>query len=260
MIHSKLSVVLAVYNEEAVLERCLNSAKEIADEIVLVDGHSSDRTVSIAKEFKAKVIQTTNKSNFHINKQMAINAASHPLILQLDADELIDAELLNWLKKLKTSPKASPFDAWYIRRKNFFMNRWLSKGGQYPDSVIRLLRIGKARLPMLDVHEQMVVDGETGEAGGHLIHYGNPSLTIYFRKHNTYTTFTANSWYAENTKITFIFVVKQMFFSPTKTFLSIYFRHRGYVDGLPGFVFALLSALHFPVALIKLWELYENRT
>src|SRR3989344_3943752 len=95
-----LSVVLATYNEEKNLSTCLESIKDLADEIVIVDGSSSDRTVSIAKKYSAKIKITTNKKNFHINKQMAIDMATCDWILQLDADEQISPELAKEIKSI----------------------------------------------------------------------------------------------------------------------------------------------------------------
>ena len=94
-----LSVVLATYNEEKNIAKCLESIKDLADEIIVVDGSSSDRTREIAETYKAKVYKTTNKANFHINKQMAMDKASKDLVLQLDADELVDEELKTLLAK-----------------------------------------------------------------------------------------------------------------------------------------------------------------
>lgn len=257
-----LSVVLAIHNEEKNLARCLDSVKEIADEIVVVDGESSDDSLAIAKKYKAKVISTTNKSNFHINKQMAMDAAKGDLILQLDADEEVDAELSKWITQLHASLSNKDVveaNAWWIKRKNLFLGSYLTKGGQYPDAVIRLYKKGKAKLPQKNVHEQMEVDGVVGMAEGHLIHYSNPSFADYMRKFNTYTSFTAQTLYEEKQKPSFSMALTYLFKKPLVTFFSLYLRHRGYVDGIPGFVFALMSALHFPFAYVKLWELYETR-
>src|SRR3990167_4474755 len=97
-----ISVVLATYNEEANLTRCLEAVKNFADEIIIVDGSSTDKTSSIAKKYDAKFIITTNKPNFHINKQMAMDKAKGDLVLQLDADEVVDAELAAFIKKIET--------------------------------------------------------------------------------------------------------------------------------------------------------------
>lgn len=253
-----LSVVLAVHNEEKTLPTCLTAVARLADELIVVDGASTDDTVKIARKHGATIISTTNKSNFHINKQMGIDAAKSDLVLQLDADEEVDRELASFISGLKRVSSPLPADAWYIRRKNFFLHRWLSKGGQYPDPVIRLIKNGRARLPMRHVHEQMQVDGSVATAQGHLLHYGNPDLATYLQKHNTYTSFTAQQWYDSKQPVSLRFAGAMFVGKPLLTFLSIYFRHKGFVDGIPGFVFALMSALHYPIAALKLWELYEH--
>jgi glycosyltransferase involved in cell wall biosynthesis len=249
------SVVLTTHNEVSNLERCLASIADLSDEIIVVDGTSTDGTVSLAEKLGARVIKTTNKPNFHINKQMAMDAAKGKLVLQLDADEVVDEELRSFIRQLKqqldqNALPAQPV-AWFLRRKNFLFKRWLSKGGQYPDSVIRLYLRGKARLPQQDVHEQMVVDGETATAPGHLLHFSYPTFAVYMTKFNTYTSFAATQVHSPST---FRYLVTK----PLHTFFSLYLRHRGYVDGMAGFIFALMSALHHPFVLLKYWELQEN--
>src|SRR5258708_7679294 len=137
-----ISVVLATHNEEKNLEKWIASVRSFADEIIVVDGESNDGTVQLATNLGAIVIKTTNKPNFHINKQMAIDAAKGDLILQLDADEIVDDELSQFIQKI--AGEKTDEVAWWIKRKNFFMGRFLRKGGQYPDPVIRLYRKGKA--------------------------------------------------------------------------------------------------------------------
>ena len=186
-----ISVVLATHNEEKNIEACLKAVKHFADEIIVVDGESDDGTQKLAKKFGAKVIETSNKPNFHINKQMAMDEAEGDLVLQLDADEIVDQELADFIVRVhkgliagKNTQPDSPV-AWWLKRKNLFLGKFLKKGGQYPDPVIRLYINGKARLPQKDVHEQMEVDGQVGWAEGHLIHRANPKLEDYLRKFNT---------------------------------------------------------------------------
>jgi glycosyltransferase involved in cell wall biosynthesis len=252
-----LSVVLATHNEAANLPKCLEPIHLLADEIIIVDGESSDDTVKIAKSFGAKVISTTNKPNFHINKQMAMDEAKGNLVLQLDGDEVVDPGLLHFIEQAMNSSFQPDIAAWWIKRKNFFMGRFLTKGGQYPDPVIRLYRKGKARLPQRDVHEQMVVDGNTGWAEGHLLHYSNPTFADYLRKFNTYTTFKAQQLFDSDVKITLLNTIKYLWWLPTKTFFLLYFRHKGFMDAVPGLTFALWSGWHHSVAYMKLWEMYE---
>ena len=196
----KISIALATYNEEKNLAMCLGSVVDWSDEIIIADGSSTDKTVKIAKDYKAKIIKTTNKPNFHINKQMAMDAATGDIVLQLDADEVVDEDLKKFILKLTKFSDLTHLEesAWWVPRKNLFLGKWLKKGGQYPDPVIRLYLAGKAHLPQKDVHEQMEVDGKVGWAGGHLLHYSNPSFADYMRKFNTYTSFKAQQWFDQN--------------------------------------------------------------
>ncbi|MGD9129813.1 MAG: glycosyltransferase family 2 protein [Candidatus Woesebacteria bacterium] len=264
-----LSVVLATYNEEKNIQGCLESVKDFADEIIVLDGSSQDRTREIAKKLGAKVFKTTNKLNFHINKQIVMNKAKGDLVLQLDADEVVDTELKKFIIKthknllfLKKSSNKADFSsipkAWWIKRKNLFLNKWLKKGGQYPDPVIRLYVNGYARLPQKDVHEQMIVNGQVAWAEGHLLHYSNPEFSNYLKKFNHYTSLKAKQLKAAKTKISFSNSFKYLVWKPGFTFLNIFIRHKGFVDGVAGFTFAFFSALHHSIAYLKLWELYES--
>ena len=123
-----LSVALATYNEEKNLPSCLEAVKDWVEEIVIADGSSTDKTREIAQKYGARVIKTTNKPIFHINKQMAIDACRGDWILQLDADEIVEPSLKKEI--LTVIKKGSDFDAFSLPRKNFFLGRWLSKGGQ----------------------------------------------------------------------------------------------------------------------------------
>jgi len=241
-----LSVVLATYNEEKNLPRCLESVSKLADEIIIVDGQSTDDTVKIAKKFKVKVISTTNKPNFHINKQMAIEAATGDWILQLDADEPVSPELAHEITSVIISK--SDINGYWLPRLNYFLSRPLTKGGQYPDYTLRLYRRGKGHLPAKDVHEQAVVDGKVGYLKSDLLHYGTPDFENYLLRFNRYTSLIASQ--LNNPGLFDYLIVK-----PLVEFIKLYFRHRGYIDGFPGFVFALFSGLRFPVAYIKYWQI-----
>jgi glycosyltransferase involved in cell wall biosynthesis len=251
----KISVVLAVHNEEKNIVSCLESVSSFADEIIVVDGESTDATALLAKKNGAKVISTTNKVNFHINKQMAMDAATGSLILQLDADEVVTSTLADFIIKVSKQHNQFVEKAWYIKRKNFFLGRFLTKGGQYPDPVIRLYLQGYAQLPQKDVHEQMTVKGAVGTAKGHLLHYANPSFDDYVHKFNRYTTFKAQQLADWQTPLSFFEAVKHCVVKPIATFFSLYFRHKGFVDGIPGLVFAAMSGSHHLIAYLKYWEL-----
>lgn len=247
----RLSVALAVYNEEANLKSCLESAKDLADEFVVVDGGSHDKTVEIAREFGAKIIQTDNQPNFHINKNKAIDASSGDWILQLDADEVVTAELKNEVKE--TVSKDGEYSGYWIPRKNFFLGKFLAKGGQYPDYTLRLYKKGKGRLPAKSVHEQAKVSGKVGYLKHHILHLRDKNFSIYILRFNRYTDLLAKDIREAGVKVNTFSCMRFIFFKPMVWFLKAYIRHRGYLDGFPGFIFALFSSLRFPVAFLKFW-------
>lgn len=254
-----LSVVYATYNEEANLARSLESIKDLADELIVVDGTSPDRTAGIAKQYGARVITTTNKPIFHINKQMAMDEAKGDWTLQMDADEVVDAQMQSdIIRILDTEDMSSVSAGYWLKRKNWFLGTFLKKGGQYPDPVIRFYQTGKAFLPMKSVHEQMEVKGEVGWLDGHLLHYNSPTFSDYLRKANTYTSLTARELNEQNVPLSFGNGWKYFAWLPFITFVKLYFRHKGFVDGVPGFVFALFSGLHFPLAYLKYWEMKKT--
>lgn len=249
----KLSVVLATYNEEQNIRSCLESVKGLADEIVVVDGTSQDKTVEIAKEAGAKVIVAKNLPNFHINKQKAIDAARGEWVLQLDADEVVSSVLRDEIKS-KINDSNSEYNGYWIPRKNFFLGRFLMKGGQYPDFTLRLYRRGKGRLPQKDVHEQAEVDGKVGYLKQSLLHYPYKCFSNYLTKWMRYNKLTAGQIKEKlknkNVIYQIGFGVGYLIIKPVYWFLLTYFRHKGFVDSWQGFVFSLFSALRFPVSYI----------
>lgn len=267
MANPLISVVLATHNEAANLAACLDAVEPWADEIIISDGESSDETVAIARRYRAQIIATTNKANFHINKQLAMNEARGRLVLQLDADEIVDEKLAKFIQKVANQLKALTSEelqqtqpkAWQLNRKNYFLGKFLTKGGQYPDPVIRLYINGFAKLPQRDVHEQMWVDGDVDTASGHLLHYSNPTFGDYLRKFNTYTSFKAEQLHSDKVPINFVSLVEYGLVKPLLTFLSLFVRHKGFQDGVAGFVFALMSGIYWIVSYLKLWELHERK-
>lgn len=275
----KLSVTLATYNEEANIARCLTAVRDLADEIIVVDGSSTDKTREIAKKFGAKVVKTDNPPIFHINKQKANDLAKGDWTLQLDPDEIVTGELKQEIKNLlagksfgydswvspvkkllgrRVSPLSAPATAYYLLRKNFFLGRYLKNAGQYPDPLIRLFQRGKARLPAKDVHEQMLVDGSVGFLKSDLDHYATPDFGRYLSRENRYSSLAAVQLREAGIKITIFNTINYLFFKPAVTFLSLYIRYRGFLDGFPGFVFSLYSGFHHAFSYMKLWELYRH--
>ena len=255
----KISVVIATFNEAANISDCLQSVRQLAEEIIVVDGSSQDKTREIAKKLGAKVFQVSNKPIFHLNKQLAVDKASGKWILQLDADEQISPELAREIKTI-INKKTSEFNGYYLPRKNFFLTRFLTKGGQYPDYIIRLFLNGRGKFPCQSVHEQIIINGPVGYLTNPIIHYSDRHFSRYLIRFNRYTSLDASTLYCQNIKPGIFLGFDYFLLKPMVWFLLTYFRHKGFVDGLPGFIFSLMSSLRFPVIYLKFWELYhENR-
>lgn len=282
--NNKLSIALATYNEEKNIGDCLDSIKNIADEIVIVDGSSTDRTVDIAKSYNAKVIAADNPKIFHINKQKAIDLSSNEWILQLDADERVSPMLAEEIKKIismdereveeyeKKLPnknlflrhqtlieerdgvigeKLGAYNAFYFPRLNYFLGRYLKYGGVYPDGVIRLIRKNKAYLPCKNVHEQMIVKGRVGWLENDLLHMADPSFKRYLQRNSRYIDLIKDELKREGVGKSPIQMLNYFIVKPIYWFLLTQIRHKGILDGFQGIVFSLFSALRFPRAYFR---------
>lgn len=280
----KLTVALATYNEEKNLETCLKSVKDIADEVIVVDGQSTDKTVEVAKSFGAKVIVVPNQQIFHINKQKALDLASNEWTLQLDADEIVtpklgkeiikvismsEEELENYQKNLlnielflrhqkileerdgKIGNKEGKYVAFFIPRLNYFLGKYLRFGGVYPDGVIRLVRKGHAKFPCKDVHEQITVDGRVGWLTNDLLHMADPTFNRYLQRNSRYIDLIADQLKSANVERDPLMFFRYVFILPLWWFLLTYIRHKGFVDGWQGFVFSFFSAIRFPRAYLR---------
>lgn len=281
----KLSVVLATRNEEANIGRCLASVQTIADEIIIFDEHSTDKTREIAKKYKAHVFEVDHEDNFHITKQKALDRARGEWTLQLDADEVVSPELAkeiltvislsdqeilkrrpinlhDWslflrqtkaleLRDGKLGNQSGEVVAFFIPRVNMFLGKPLIHGGVYPDGVIRLLKTGKAHLPAKSVHEQMVIDGEVAWLFRPLLHYDSPTLRRYLERLNRYTDLHASDLNARHISKNAWSILLYTFFYPTKVFLNRFVVHGGVKDGMRGFLWAAFSASHYPIAYYK---------
>jgi glycosyltransferase involved in cell wall biosynthesis len=280
----KLSVVLATFNEESNLYDCLESIRGIADEIIIVDGSSTDRTVDIAKSFDAQIIITTNPPMFHVNKQKAIDLASCDWILQLDADERVGRELAAEIKSVinmteseirqhqenlsqkklflrhqkiiesrdgSIGVKESEYAAFFIPRLNYFLGKYLRYGGVYPDGVIRLIKKGKGRFPCKDVHEQITVNGKVGWIQKPLYHNDSPTFKRYMQRNSKYIDRIAQNLADEHLAINPKTSLDYLFLKPILWFFITQFRHKGILDGYQGIIFSFFSALRFPRAYLR---------
>lgn len=285
---TSLSVLIATRNEEQNIAACLSSVKEIADEILVADAQSTDRTVEIARSFEAIILPMTHKKMFHENKEAARHKAKGKWILFLDADEIVTKELaaeiravandshpsqtqnedLSWVdvrtRKLFAAHahniaardgvvfhSQQPIAGYFIARKNFFLGKYLMHSGVYPDGVIRLVRNGKAYWPCKDVHETMIVDGGVSWLGESMIHMADPTFSRYLDRANRYTSLTAAQLQKDNVPVSVWSTINYLVIQPLHIFFRLFVRHKGFLDGWSGFVWSLMSGLHQPIAYLK---------
>lgn len=269
----KLSLAIATYNEEKNIIRCLKSVYDWVDEIIVVDGSSTDKTVELIKKFdrqkKVKIFIEDNPPMFHINKQKAIERCVGDWILQLDADEEVSEELKLEIRNLKL--EISNYVAFWLPRLNFFLGKPLKKGGQYPDYTLRLYRNGLVRFPCKSVHEQVMIklqipnpksqtnsksqiqnskqfenwNLKIGYLKSPLLHYPYPTFSEYLNKWDRYTSLEALNLKKQGFKPSFWNFVQYFFILPQIWFFKTYFRHLGFLDGFAGYVFSLFSAMRY---------------
>ncbi len=248
---SKISAVVIAYNEEKNIRRCLESISW-ADEIVLVDSYSQDRTKEIAKAFTDKIYDLECEG-FGRKKEFARTKTVYNWILSIDADEVVSVRLREEIKRIVREDEA--LDGYYIPRLSNFLGKWIRYGGWYPDYVLRLFRKDKAKFDQSLVHEKLVLEGKTGRLKNELLHYTDPTISHYLLKMNKYTTLGAKMLLDEGKRATFF----DMLIRPPALFLKMFIVKFGFLDGWYGYLLAILSSFHVLLKYAKLWNLNKPR-
>lgn len=251
-----LSVAIITHNEEQNLPRTLASIAW-ADEIIVVDSGSTDATLDIARGFNARGynvrIMERPWPGFAAQKNFAIATCTGDWILSLDADEELAPELQQEIRKLFTEPPLA--DAFFIRRRNFFLGRWIKRGGFYPDAKLRLFRRGVAQFEDRPVHETIVFQGETATLDNDLIHHAYPTLSTYIEHMDRYSALGAEILIAKGrTSASWLAFVTNVWLVPQFTFQWNYFCRRGFLDGREGLLLHLYQAVYASWKYAKAWE------
>jgi len=245
-----LSVCYITLNEEANLARTLESVRW-ADEIIIVDNGSTDRTVEVARGFGAKVFNEPWKG-YAAQRNSAHDKATGDWVLTLGADEEVSPELADELRAfLKSSPQDGTA-GYQVKRKNLIFGRWLRYGGNWPDYGLRLFRRGQGRIPQRAVHETVRVEGPVGRLRGPLIHHAYPTIASYIEHMERYSTLAAEQIVKDHRQTWFWFDV---WLRPLFFFKWNYFFRLGFLDGREGFLFHFYHALYVSWKYAKAWEL-----
>ncbi len=251
----RLSVAIITLNEESNIRRTLDSVRW-ADEIVIVDSGSTDRTVEICREFTPHV-HHLDWLGYGRQKNAAIDRTTGDWVLSLDADEPVEAELADEVRSIISSPGAR--DGYRIPRKTYFLGRLVRHGGWYPDLNLRLFRRGKGRFEERSVHEAVRVDGSVGTTRHAILHYAYPDLASYLASINRYSSLAVQVM-AEKGIAPFKVSWLNILFRPIFTFLYKYFFRLGFLDGKHGLVLNLFHSCYVFAKYAKAWERSVGRT
>ncbi|HSW47863.1 MAG TPA: glycosyltransferase family 2 protein, partial [Candidatus Saccharimonadales bacterium] len=245
-----ISTVLTVRNEEKKIADCLESVKW-ADEIIVVDDSSTDRSSQIARKFTDKVFQHKSVGYVEPVRNFAISKASGDWILILDADERIPVSLANKLQEIARLETKAEVVA--IPRKNIIFGKWIVHTGWWPDHQIRFFRKGSLDWPT-QIHQKPMVNGEILQLDAKeelsITHFHYETISEYILRMDRYTDIES----AEYIKLKKDFVWTDMLTKPSNEFLSRFFARAGYRDGLHGLVLAMLQAISMLVVTLKIWE------
>jgi glycosyltransferase involved in cell wall biosynthesis len=247
---TRLSVTIVAWNEEERLRACLESVAW-ADEIVVVDGESTDKTVALAREFTDRV-WVRPWPGFAAQKNFALEQASGDWVLALDADERVTPDLHARIARIVADDAAGRpvADGYALPRKNIFWGRWVRHGGLYPDYQLRLFRRRAGRFLADAVHESVRVEGRVERLGEALLHHSYRSLEDFVQRSNRYSTLAAGEWLRRGKRAG----LADLIFRPLGRFLSMYIIQRGFLDGWRGFVLAVLYADYVFLRMAKAWE------
>lgn len=252
---NKISVVIITFNEEKNIERCLKSVQDIADEIIVVDSFSTDRTKQICESFHNLKFIPHKWEGYSNSKNYGINSATNDLIFSIDADEVVSDELkksINYFKQKELDVNV----ALTVNRLTNYCGKWIKHGGWYPDTKLRLWnrKIGKWQG---EIHEIVVLDNKTTTPqllDGDLLHYSIQSIEQHIDTINKFSTIAAQSKKAKGKKTNLL----KILFKPIIKFIILYIIRLGFLDGYFGFVIAASSAYSTYLKEIKLNYLYKS--
>ena len=244
----KITATVITFNEEANIARALESLAW-ADEILVVDSESRDRTVEIARRFTERVI-VREWPGYSAQKNFAAAEASHDWVFSLDADEQVSDELRREIEALRQTSEPS-VAAYEMPRRAFYLGRWIRHSGWYPDWKLRLYDRRRARWVGDYVHEGIEVDGPVARLRGDLLHFTVESASEHHQRIDRYTTLAADGAHAQGKRASLATVIA----SPLLTFLRSYLFKLGFLDGAQGYAIARFAAHYAFLKNLKLWEL-----
>lgn len=249
----QISVVIITYNEEKNIGRCLDSVKDIADEIVVLDSFSQDKTREICEAKGAKFYQ--HAFDGHIQqKNRAITYAAYPYVLSLDADEALDETLIQSIIEIK---KNWTHDGYYMNRLTNYCGHWVRHCNWYPDTKLRLWDSRKGTWTGINPHDKYELtegDKNTKHIKGDILHYSYYSIEDHYKQVEYFTNIASKAYFEKGKKAP----LYKLFLNPIAKFIDHYLLHLGFLDGKAGFSISKISAYATYLKYKKLRRLYFN--
>lgn len=249
---TKLTVIIPCKDEQMNIRPCIESFSLIADEVLIADSGSKDRTMDIARQLGARIIEREyiNSANF---KNWAIPQATHSWILLVDADERVTEELAHEIEELLAEDP--PFDAYYIYRKNYLFGHLIKRSGWGTDKVIRLFKRDLSRYKDMRVHSEVVVSsGNVGFLKGKLEHFTYWNFKQIMEKYERYATWAAEDLRDKGIRAGYAHLT----LVPLWRFIRQYFIQRGFMDGIPGLLVCFTSMYYVFLKYAKLWAMEKG--
>lgn len=247
----KVTAIIPTFNEEHNIAEAIDSVSW-ADEVLVVDSFSTDKTVEIAQQKGVRILQHEYE-NSATQKNWTIPQAAHPWIFLLDADERVTPKLQKEVRALLGKQKIE-HDAYWIRRKNVFMGRQINHSNWATDKVIRLFKRDTCRYQDKAVHAEISTKGTISILSNHLIHNTYKDLKSYLVKLDRYAAWGAQDRLNKVEKVGFF----HLFIKPGARFFIYYLLKRGFLDGKQGLIIAWLSAYSVFLRYLKLWRMKEG--
>jgi glycosyltransferase involved in cell wall biosynthesis len=248
----KLSVVIITFNEEKNLERCLLSVKDVADEVVVLDSFSTDKTQAICEKYGVKFFQHTFDGHIQ-QKNRAITYATNNHVLSLDADEALDETLI---KSILETKKNFVKDGYYMNRLTNYCGHWVKHCGWYPDTKLRLWDRTKGEWTGINPHDKYELfkgDTSTGHLKGDILHYSYYSVEDHYKQVEYFTNIASKAYFEKGNKAPFF----KLIVNPVAKFVDHYLLHLGFLDGKAGFSISKISAYATYLKYKKLRALYH---
>lgn len=251
---TKLTVTVITFNEEKNIDRCLKSVKDVADEIVVVDSLSTDKTKDICLSHGVKFIEQPFLGHIQ-QKNFAVMQADNMFILSLDADELLSNELKKSI--LEEKQNGFPSVAYSMNRLNNYCGQWIHHGDYYPDRKIRLWRKDKGQWGGENPHDKVIMENDVTvkQLEGDLLHYNFSSVEQHRKQMQFFSTIAANAMYKKGKKKNYL----KMVISPAWTFLRGYLFRSGFRDGAAGYRIARINAWYTYLKYSKLIDLHKQQ-